>query len=155
MRDRCEYCETPYGDDRDENGLPFCECDAAEVDRLRTAIAEKDIEIKRLSELYDETQAVCNALGQTADNIGAQRNALQEQVDKLSSLETALVGKAQELECEIARLSGIIRAVEWVRYNQEYAVSDGFLACPICDNDFLLGHQDECPFYKWKGGKDD
>lgn len=96
MRDRCEYCETPYGDDRDENGLPFCECDAAEVDRLRTAIAKKDAEIERLS--------------------------------------------------------AIIRAVEWVRYNQEYAVSDGFLACPICDNDFLLGHQDECPFYKWKGG---
>jgi len=48
MRDRCKYCETPYGDDRDENGLPFCECDAAEVNRLRAAIAAKDAEIARL-----------------------------------------------------------------------------------------------------------
>ena len=47
--EHCEYCGTPYSDDRDENGLPFCECDAAEVYRLRAAIAEKDAEIARLN----------------------------------------------------------------------------------------------------------
>ena len=72
-------------------------------------------------------------------------------MDKLEAARAALRAAIARREAEIARLSGIIRAVEWVRYNQEYAVSDGFLACPICNNDFLLGHQDECPFYKWEG----
>ena len=54
--ERCEYCGTPYSDDRDENGLPFCECDAAEVARLHAAITEKDAEIAELKDVIKSVE---------------------------------------------------------------------------------------------------
>jgi len=38
VSDKCQYCETEYGDERDENGKPYCECLGAENSRLRLRI---------------------------------------------------------------------------------------------------------------------
>jgi len=56
-------------------------------------------------------------------------------------------------QAEVERLRGIIRKVEWVTHHCDYPISDSFQACPLCDNDYLLGHHDTCPFYQWEGGK--
>ena len=97
-KEHCPYCNTPYSEERDEFGLPYCECGGAEIARLQ---AENE-QVVALSALLVET---CNA----------KVAALQEDVDRLSSLETALVGKAQELEREIDRLRAQIEAMKaWI-----------------------------------------
>jgi hypothetical protein len=54
---------------------------------------------------------------------------------------------------EVDRLRAIIREVEWVTYHHYYPFEETFRACPVCDNDYLLGHTKACPFYKWEGGE--
>lgn len=43
--DRCKYCESPFSDERDDEGKPFCECDGATIERLTAYIHELELEI--------------------------------------------------------------------------------------------------------------
>lgn len=47
----CPHCDTPYSDERDENGLPFCECDGARLEK-----AEALIEYYKAKTMRQESQ---------------------------------------------------------------------------------------------------
>ena len=51
VNDRCPYCGTPYGDDRDENGRLFCDCLEAENKRLIERLANVQSELEQMRRL--------------------------------------------------------------------------------------------------------
>jgi hypothetical protein len=38
MNDKCPHCLTPFTDERDDEGKPYCSCDGAEIERLNKEI---------------------------------------------------------------------------------------------------------------------
>ena len=52
----CEFCGTPFDDDRDENGEPYCDCEGAELAKANQRIAELEaqaVELEKWHTLYN------------------------------------------------------------------------------------------------------
>lgn len=56
--DRCPYCETPYGADKDENGRVFCDCLEAENKRLTERLAVSQAEVERLRGIIQRAEFI-------------------------------------------------------------------------------------------------
>lgn len=79
MTGECEFCETPYSGDLNENGELFCECDGAVIKKQADELAQLRAEVERLT-------ADLAAARAERDALKAELAAAQQWVDPAERL---------------------------------------------------------------------
>ena len=91
MSERCEHCETPFSDDRDENGLPYCMCEEAQYMRLQEVNRVLSAENAALQERIVELDAFLEHCEYQKDIMGSLSfNTINQYKKRIKELESKL-----------------------------------------------------------------